>query len=69
VIPLHCTGEPFYDKARAEMPGKVTQDVHAIGEQRPHRVGVYADTVVPDVRRWRKISDASEPERTKHTNE
>ena len=23
VIPLHCTGEPFYDKARAEMPGKV----------------------------------------------
>ena len=23
VIPLHCTGEPFYDKARAEMPRKV----------------------------------------------
>ena len=23
VIPLHCTGEPFYDKARAEIPGKV----------------------------------------------
>jgi len=23
VIPLHCTGEPFYDKARAEMPGKI----------------------------------------------
>ena len=23
VIPLHCTGEPFYDKARAQMPGKV----------------------------------------------
>ena len=23
VIPLHYTGEPFYDKARAEMPGKV----------------------------------------------
>jgi 7,8-dihydropterin-6-yl-methyl-4-(beta-D-ribofuranosyl)aminobenzene 5'-phosphate synthase len=23
IIPLHCTGEPFYDKARAEMPGKV----------------------------------------------
>lgn len=23
VIPLHCTGEPFYDKARAEMPGRV----------------------------------------------
>jgi 7,8-dihydropterin-6-yl-methyl-4-(beta-D-ribofuranosyl)aminobenzene 5'-phosphate synthase len=23
VIPLHCTGEPFYDKARIEMPGKV----------------------------------------------
>lgn len=23
VIPLHCTGEPFYDKCRAEMPGKV----------------------------------------------
>src|SRR5262245_49498726 len=23
VIPLHCTGEPFYDKARTEMPGKV----------------------------------------------
>ena len=23
VIPLHCTGEPFYDKARVEMPGKV----------------------------------------------
>jgi 7,8-dihydropterin-6-yl-methyl-4-(beta-D-ribofuranosyl)aminobenzene 5'-phosphate synthase len=23
VIPLHCTGEPFYEKARAEMPGKV----------------------------------------------
>jgi 7,8-dihydropterin-6-yl-methyl-4-(beta-D-ribofuranosyl)aminobenzene 5'-phosphate synthase len=23
IIPLHCTGELFYDKARAEMPGKV----------------------------------------------
>jgi 7,8-dihydropterin-6-yl-methyl-4-(beta-D-ribofuranosyl)aminobenzene 5'-phosphate synthase len=23
VIPLHCTGEPFYDKAKTEMPGKV----------------------------------------------
>jgi len=23
IIPLHCTGEPFYDRARAEMPGKV----------------------------------------------
>jgi 7,8-dihydropterin-6-yl-methyl-4-(beta-D-ribofuranosyl)aminobenzene 5'-phosphate synthase len=23
VIPLHCTGESFYEKARAEMPGKV----------------------------------------------
>jgi 7,8-dihydropterin-6-yl-methyl-4-(beta-D-ribofuranosyl)aminobenzene 5'-phosphate synthase len=23
VIPLHCTGEPFYDQARAAMPGKV----------------------------------------------
>jgi len=23
VIPLHCTGEPFYDKARAEMPDKI----------------------------------------------
>ena len=23
VIPLHYTGEPFYDKGRAEMPGKV----------------------------------------------
>ena len=23
VIPLHCTGEPFYEKARTEMPGKV----------------------------------------------
>jgi 7,8-dihydropterin-6-yl-methyl-4-(beta-D-ribofuranosyl)aminobenzene 5'-phosphate synthase len=23
VIPLHCTGEPFYDVGRAEMPGKV----------------------------------------------
>lgn len=23
VIPLHCTGEPFYDIARAEMPGKI----------------------------------------------
>ncbi|HEY4369665.1 MAG TPA: MBL fold metallo-hydrolase [Steroidobacteraceae bacterium] len=23
VIPLHCTGESFYDKARAQMPGKV----------------------------------------------
>jgi 7,8-dihydropterin-6-yl-methyl-4-(beta-D-ribofuranosyl)aminobenzene 5'-phosphate synthase len=23
VIPLHCTGEPFYDKARAQMSGKV----------------------------------------------
>jgi metal-dependent hydrolase (beta-lactamase superfamily II) len=23
VIPLHCTGEPFYDRAKAEMPGKV----------------------------------------------
>ena len=25
VIPLHCTGEPFYDKARTEMPGKVVR--------------------------------------------
>ena len=25
VIPLHCTGEAFYDKARAEMPGKVVR--------------------------------------------
>ena len=25
VIPLHCTGEPFYDKARAEMPGKLVR--------------------------------------------
>jgi 7,8-dihydropterin-6-yl-methyl-4-(beta-D-ribofuranosyl)aminobenzene 5'-phosphate synthase len=25
MIPLHCTGEPFYDKARAEMPGKVVR--------------------------------------------
>lgn len=25
IIPLHCTGEPFYDKARAEMPGKVVR--------------------------------------------
>ena len=23
VIPLHCTGEPFYDRARAEIPGKI----------------------------------------------
>jgi 7,8-dihydropterin-6-yl-methyl-4-(beta-D-ribofuranosyl)aminobenzene 5'-phosphate synthase len=23
VIPLHCTGEPFYDLARAQMPGKI----------------------------------------------
>jgi 7,8-dihydropterin-6-yl-methyl-4-(beta-D-ribofuranosyl)aminobenzene 5'-phosphate synthase len=23
VIPLHCTGEPFYDIGRAEMPGKI----------------------------------------------
>jgi 7,8-dihydropterin-6-yl-methyl-4-(beta-D-ribofuranosyl)aminobenzene 5'-phosphate synthase len=23
VIPLHCTGEPFYDKARAEMPDRI----------------------------------------------
>lgn len=23
VIPLHCTGEPFYDQARTEMPGKI----------------------------------------------
>jgi 7,8-dihydropterin-6-yl-methyl-4-(beta-D-ribofuranosyl)aminobenzene 5'-phosphate synthase len=23
VIPLHCTGEPFYDIAKAEMPGKL----------------------------------------------
>jgi 7,8-dihydropterin-6-yl-methyl-4-(beta-D-ribofuranosyl)aminobenzene 5'-phosphate synthase len=23
VIPLHCTGEPFYEKARAAMPGKI----------------------------------------------
>jgi 7,8-dihydropterin-6-yl-methyl-4-(beta-D-ribofuranosyl)aminobenzene 5'-phosphate synthase len=23
VVPMHCTGEPFYDMARAEMPGRV----------------------------------------------
>jgi len=23
VIPLHCSGEPFYDKARMELPGKI----------------------------------------------
>jgi len=23
VIPLHCTGEPFYEIARIEMPGKI----------------------------------------------
>jgi len=23
IIPLHCTGEPFYDEARAAMPGKI----------------------------------------------
>jgi 7,8-dihydropterin-6-yl-methyl-4-(beta-D-ribofuranosyl)aminobenzene 5'-phosphate synthase len=23
LIPLHCSGEPFYDKARVELPGKV----------------------------------------------
>jgi 7,8-dihydropterin-6-yl-methyl-4-(beta-D-ribofuranosyl)aminobenzene 5'-phosphate synthase len=23
IIPLHCTGEPFYDLARTELPGKV----------------------------------------------
>ncbi len=25
VIPLHCTGEPFYDKAREKMPGKIVR--------------------------------------------
>jgi 7,8-dihydropterin-6-yl-methyl-4-(beta-D-ribofuranosyl)aminobenzene 5'-phosphate synthase len=25
VIPLHCTGEPFYDEARVQMPGKVVR--------------------------------------------
>jgi 7,8-dihydropterin-6-yl-methyl-4-(beta-D-ribofuranosyl)aminobenzene 5'-phosphate synthase len=25
VIPLHCTGEPFFDTARAELPGKVVR--------------------------------------------
>ena len=24
VVPMHCTGEPFYDMARAEMPGRCT---------------------------------------------
>ena len=23
VVPLHCSGEPFYEKAKAEMPTKV----------------------------------------------
>jgi 7,8-dihydropterin-6-yl-methyl-4-(beta-D-ribofuranosyl)aminobenzene 5'-phosphate synthase len=23
VIPLHCTGEPFYETAKAEMPNKL----------------------------------------------
>jgi len=23
IIPLHCTGEPFFDRARADLPGKV----------------------------------------------
>ena len=23
IVPMHCTGEPFWDIARAEMPGKV----------------------------------------------
>jgi 7,8-dihydropterin-6-yl-methyl-4-(beta-D-ribofuranosyl)aminobenzene 5'-phosphate synthase len=23
VIPMHCTGEPFYEIAKTEMPGKV----------------------------------------------
>jgi 7,8-dihydropterin-6-yl-methyl-4-(beta-D-ribofuranosyl)aminobenzene 5'-phosphate synthase len=23
VIPLHCTGEPFYEMAKAEMPNKL----------------------------------------------
>ena len=23
VIPMHCTGEPFYEIAKAEMPGKL----------------------------------------------
>ena len=23
VVPMHCTGEPFYEIAKAEMPGKV----------------------------------------------
>ena len=25
VVPLHCSGEMFYDKARAAMPGKVVR--------------------------------------------
>lgn len=25
IIPLHCTGEPFYDLARAELPGRVVR--------------------------------------------
>lgn len=23
VIPLHCTGQAFYDKASSQMPGKI----------------------------------------------
>jgi 7,8-dihydropterin-6-yl-methyl-4-(beta-D-ribofuranosyl)aminobenzene 5'-phosphate synthase len=23
IVPMHCTGEPFYEIAKAEMPGKV----------------------------------------------
>ena len=23
VVPMHCTGEPFYEIAKAEMPGKL----------------------------------------------
>jgi len=23
IIPLHCTGEPFYDMVKAEMPNKL----------------------------------------------
>ena len=28
VVPMHCTGEPFYEIAKAEMPGKLLRSLH-----------------------------------------
>jgi hypothetical protein len=46
----------------------VTQDVHAIGDQRPHGVGIDARAVPTYVRRRRKAANASESQRTKQAD-